>query len=254
MLAQNDPDLEYMVIDGGSTDGSIDVLRSFGERVQWTSQRDRGQADAINQGLRRSTGSIVSWLNSDDLLEAGALSQVRQCMAEHPEAAFIYGRAWVIDETGRRVREFPTFKLTRNDLSRTCSICQPATFIRRSAMERFGVLNDRLHLCMDYEWWLRMSQSQPMAFCDGVLASIRQYGTTKTEARRLRALIEAGYLLRHHYGRASWRWSAKWMAHRMKRNPWSALALPCSALRYRRRFDSALAPSRYGERLLKSLS
>jgi GT2 family glycosyltransferase len=240
-------------MDGGSTDGSVDVLRSFGDRVRWTSERDRGQADAINKGLRLATGEIVSWLNSDDFLEAGALAHVRRCMAAKPQAAIVYGRAWMIDGDGRRLREYPTFDLKRSDLQRKCYFCQPAVFVRRSAIERFGLLNEALDVCMDYEWWLRMSRDAPMAFCDAILASSRHYGTTKTAARRQRALIEAGYLMRHHFGKASWRWSAKWVVHRAKLDRWNWLTAIPGALRYRRRFDSGQTPSRYGERLLRSL-
>jgi len=253
VLAQGDPNLEYIVVDGGSTDGSVDVLRSFGDAVQWTSGRDRGQADAINGGMSRATGEIVSWLNSDDVLEPGALKHVRECMARHPHAAFIYGRAWMIDGEGKRLREYPTFDLKRDDLKRKCSICQPAVFVRRSAIERFGMLNEALDVCLDYEWWLRISRDAPMAFCDAMLASSRHYATTKTAARRQRALIEAGYLMRHHFGKASWRWSAKWAVHRGQLNPRNWLSLPCSMARYRRQFDGERAASRYGARLLKSL-
>ena len=261
VLGQHDPNLEYIVVDGGSTDGSVDVLRSFGDRIQWTSEPDKGQANAINRGLKRATGDIVSWLNSDDFLEPGALAHVRRCFDANPGVAFIYGRAWMIDGEGKRLREYPTFDLRRNDLKRKCYLCQPAVFVRREAIKRFGLLNEALDVCIDYEWWLRMSREAPMAFCDHVLASSRHYSTTKTSARRLRALIEAGYLMRHHFGKASWRWSAKWVLHRMKLNPRLRLrprprswltAIP-SALRYRKRFDSRREPSRYGARLLKSL-
>jgi glycosyltransferase involved in cell wall biosynthesis len=253
VLGQDDPNIESIIVDGGSTDESVDVLRSFGEKVKWTSERDRGQADAVNRGLRQATGEIVGWLNSDDVLAPGALAHVRSCMQANPEAAFIYGRAWMIDGEGNRLREYPTFDLKRDDLKRKCYFCQPAVFLRREAIERFGMLNEALDICIDYEWWLRIAREAPIAFCDAILASSRHYTTTKTSARRLRALVEAGYLMRHHFGKASWRWSAKWMVHRMKLNPWNALVMPCNALRYRERFDGAKAPSRYGARLLAAL-
>lgn len=253
VLGQNDPNLELVVIDGGSTDGSVDVLRSFGERTTWTSERDRGQANAVNRGLARATGEIIGWVNSDDALEPGALAHVRAGMAQHPEAALIYGRAWMIDEHGERVREYPTFDLKRADLRRKCSLCQPAVFLRRSTIERFGGLNEHLDICLDYEWWLRISRDAPLIFCDAVLASSRHYSTTKTAARRLRALVEGGYLMRRHFDKASWRWCAKWAVHQMKLNPWRVFAAPASALRYRARFDSAKPPSRYGKRLLETM-
>ena len=252
VLAQNDPNLEYIVVDGGSTDGSIDVLREFGDRVRWSSRRDRGQADAVNRGLQQCTGEIIGWVNSDDFLEANALAHVRDCFARDRDAAFVYGRAWMIDESGRRLREYPTYRFSRDHLQRKCYICQPATFVRRSAIEQFGLLNEHLDICLDYEWWLRLSERAPFAFCDHVLASSRHYATTKTAARRQRALVEAGYLMRHYFGKASWRWSAKWVVHRAKLRPSNWFVAPWSALHFRRRFDSAKPASTYGARLLAS--
>ncbi len=264
VIAQRDPDVELIVMDGGSTDGSVDILRHLerelaasdqpGLTFRWVSERDRGQADAVNRGIRMATGEIIGWLNSDDFLETDALQHVRACFDQSPGAAFIYGRAWMIDERGKRMREYPTFDLKRDDLKRKCYFCQPAIFLRRSAIDRFGLLNDALDVCIDYEWWLRIMSAAPIAFCNHILASSRHYDTTKTASRRLRALVEAGYLMRHYFGRASWRWSAKWVVHRMKLKPWAALALPCSAVRYRRRFDSRRAPSRYGAKMLAALA
>jgi hypothetical protein len=133
-------------------------------------------------------------------------------------------------------------------------------FVRRGVIESVGPLNDALDICIDYEWWLRIGRRHRLAFCDHVLAASRHYSTTKTSARRLRALVEAGYLMREHFGRATWRWSAKWVAHRWTLDHrrfmipiagW--LSAIQSARRYRRRFDDQQPPSNYGQRMLDRL-
>jgi hypothetical protein len=150
--------------------------------------------------------------------------------------------------------------LQRDDLRRKCYICQPAVFVRRSAIDAVGPLNDALDICLDYEWWLRIGRTHTIVFCDHVLAASRHHSSTKTSARRLRALVEAGYLMRQHFGRASWRWSAKWVAHRWALDH-RRFMLPAagwisvwrSAARYRRRFDARRAPSAYGRHMLDRL-
>jgi len=260
VLDQCYPNLQYVVLDGGSTDGTLDILRGYRDRIVWKSERDRGQADAVNKGLRAAEGQIVGWLNSDDYYLPGCLSRLVECFDRHPGAAMIYGRALMVDELGETLCEYPTFDLHRNDLRRKCFICQPSVFLKRSVIDDVGLLNDALDICLDYEWWLRISRSHRLVYCDHLLAASRHYGATKTSARRLRALVEAGYLMREHFGRASWRWSAKWVAHRWSLDRrrfilpiagwWRAIE---SAARYRRRFDSRHAPSAYGKTLLDHL-
>jgi hypothetical protein len=158
------------------------------------------------------------------------------------------------------MREYPTFDFARNDLARKCYVCQPTVFLRRRVLDECGLLNEHLDVCLDYEWWLRIGRRHKMVFCNHVLAATRHHSATKTASRRLRALVEAGYLMRQHFGRASWRWSAKWIAHRWALDHrrfilpiagwWQAWR---SAARYRRRFDSRRAPSAYGSRMLDRL-
>lgn len=260
VLDQRYPNLQYLVIDGGSTDSTLDILRSYRERIVWKCERDRGQSDAVNKGLRAAEGEIVGWLNSDDYYLPDCLASVIACFDQHPGAAMVYGRALMVDREGDTLREYPTFELRRDDLRRKCYLCQPAVFIRRSVLQDAGLLNDALDICLDYEWWLRISDAHELAFCDHVLAASRHYETTKTSARRLRALVEAGYLQRKYFGAASWRWSAKWMAHRWtldRRRFWFPVvgwvAAARSAIRFHHRFDSRRTPSRYGRKMIDRL-
>ncbi len=260
VLDQRYPNLQYLVLDGGSTDRTLEVLRGYRDRIVWKSERDRGQSDAVNKGLRAAEGGIVGWLNSDDYYLPDALARVMKMFAKHPDAAMVYGRALMVDERGDTMREYPTFDLHREDLRRKCSICQPAVFVRASVLRDVGLLNEHLDICLDYDWWLRIGRSHEIAFCDHVLAASRHYETTKTSARRLRALVEAGYLMREHFGEASWRWSAKWVVHRWTLDRrrfvipivgWFAAMR--SAIRFHRRFDSRSRPSRFGRKMIERL-
>ncbi|MHC5002795.1 MAG: glycosyltransferase family 2 protein [Planctomycetota bacterium] len=260
VIDQAYPDLQHVVLDGGSTDGTVELLRACGDKVSWRSEPDRGQAAAINEGLRRADGEIVAWLNSDDYYLPGALRRAATCLAEHPEADGIFGRALMVDERGRTIRDYPTFDFKRRDLARKCYVCQPTVFLRRSLVADVGPLNEALDICLDYEWWLRIGRRHRLAFCPHRLAASRQYRSTKTASRRLRALVEAGYLMRRHFGRAPWRWSAKWVVHHHRLGHarfllpvagWGAAL--ASARRYRRRFDASRPPSAYGRRLLARL-
>jgi glycosyltransferase involved in cell wall biosynthesis len=260
VLDQGYPRLEYLVLDGGSTDGTREILESYGDRFAWRSRPDRGQAAAINEGFASTRGEIVAWLNSDDYYLPGAFNSAVAFLDAHPDADMVYGRAHMVDESGRRIREYPTFAFSRRDLSRKCYVCQPTVFIRRRALDAFGPLDERLDICFDYEWWLRVGRTGSLRFCDEVLAASRHHTATKTAGRRLRALVEAGYLMRRHYGRASWRWSAKWIARRWRLRPWRFvvpvvgwLSLIRCARRYHRRFDTATPPSAYGAGLLDEM-
>jgi glycosyltransferase involved in cell wall biosynthesis len=156
VLGQDTPQLEYLVSDGGSTDGSIAVLESFGNRLRWTSRPDGGQADAINAGLRQARGEIVGFLNSDDWLEPGAVASAVATLVAHPEVDVVYGRASIVDEFGARLREFPTQPFDPEILVQHCFISQPAAFWRRSLHQRFGYFSPEFDHTLDYEFWIRM--------------------------------------------------------------------------------------------------
>jgi len=161
VLNQDYPHIEYLIIDGGSTDGSVETIREYGDRLAyWVSEPDRGQSHAINKGLRRAQGEILTWLNSDDVLLPAAVSRVVQFLAEHPHVDVCNGRGDRIDEDGRPI---PTPTLPRDvlDFSGRTALAgnlvnSPGAFWRRGIMEQVGLLDEELHYVMDYEWWLRM--------------------------------------------------------------------------------------------------
>jgi glycosyltransferase involved in cell wall biosynthesis len=162
VLDQDYPNIEYIVMDGGSTDDSVAILQRYTERItHWESQPDRGQAHAVNKGLQLARGSILGWLNSDDLLLPGTVSLVVKTFRDTPEIDVVYGRLERIDEEGRLVPT-PILPKDRNDFSKErvlgeCLVNQPGAFWQREIMEKAGFLDERLKYTLDYEYWIRLA-------------------------------------------------------------------------------------------------
>src|SRR5574337_438603 len=135
VLSQGYPRLEYLVMDGGSTDETVEILRSYGDRLIWRSAPDGGQADAVNTGVRLAKGEIIGWLNSDDTYQPGAIKAAVDYLIAYPETAVVYGDAHYIDERGEVIGTYPTEDFDLDRLAQACLICQPTAFIRRSALE-----------------------------------------------------------------------------------------------------------------------
>ncbi len=187
VLSQGYPDLEYRVVDGGSTDETLSILEDHATRLRWTSEPDRGQAHAINKGLRTVSGEVLAFLNSDDLYEPGALLAVGEFFARHPEAGWVSGRCRTIDQDGREVRRgitaYKNLRLRARSYAVLCVlnyISQPATFWRREALEVVGLLDEALHYTMDYDYWLRLGRRFPLWFLDAPLARFRIHAGSKS--------------------------------------------------------------------------
>ncbi len=159
--SQQYPVLEHTVIDGASTDGTVEILKRYSstpgwEHLRWISEPDRGQSDALNKGFRRATGDIIGWLNSDDRYEPDSFARVSKAFEENPLVDFIYGDYLIIDETGKTL----IFK-KEIDFDWEIMLCglnyiaQPNVFFRSRVFNELGYLNDSLHYVMDYEFWLR---------------------------------------------------------------------------------------------------
>lgn len=184
VLLQGYPNLEYIIIDGGSTDGSMEIIRKYEPWLAyWVSERDRGQSHAINKGVQRGQGEIVAWLNSDDLYTPGALHAAALALAAQPQAAAVCGDCTFIDANSRPVRMVapPEFDLRRLLLHGN-SIPQPAVFIRRATWDAVGGVDERLHYFMDYDLWLRLGLVGPFARLPQAMACFRQYVGAKTYA------------------------------------------------------------------------
>jgi len=185
VLSQNVSELEYLIFDGGSTDETMDVIKAFGESVKWVSEKDFGQADAVNKGLKNARGEIIGWLNSDDIYYPNALNTVIDFFNENKDIDIIYGMADHIDENDNVIEPYYTQQWDYELLKNVCFICQPAVFFRRSIINKYGLLNIKLRYCMDYEYWLRIGRETPFYYLQKKLAGSRLYPETKTLGSRV---------------------------------------------------------------------
>lgn len=202
VLGQDYPNIEYLVIDGGSTDNTLEILRKYGDRLTWISEPDKGQTDAINKGFKRARGEIICWLNSDDTYEPGAISKAVEYFLEHPDVMMVYGEGNEIDENGGLLQRFPATQ--EFDLWALIYIwdyiLQPTTFFRKKVFDDIDFPDEKLHWCMDWDLWIRIGSCFKVAYIDYVFASSRIYAATKTGSGGLKRLKEIAYVMRK-YGK-----------------------------------------------------
>ena len=184
VLSQDYPKLEYIVIDGGSTDDTVDILKSYGDRITWVSEKDDGQADAINKGLEMAKGTIIGWLNSDDTYTEGAIETAVDYLLTHPNTGMVYGEGYYIDKDSAITGRYDTEKYSISRLAETCFICQPSAFFRKCLVDEVGRLDASLHLCMDYDLWMRFAFKGKISYIPDYLACSRMYEENKTSSRR----------------------------------------------------------------------
>lgn len=186
VLNQDYPNIEYIVVDGGSTEGSVEIIQKYADRLAyWVSEKDNGQAHAINKGWRRATGDIIAYLNSDDIYYPGAIRQAVVALAEHPSAGMVFSDALLIDEHGETLRELfaSPFDIHRL-IAMEGFVPQPTAFIRRQVLDEVGLLDERLHMVMDYDLWVRLGLRYEACYLPDVhLAAQREHGTAKSTAQ-----------------------------------------------------------------------
>jgi glycosyltransferase involved in cell wall biosynthesis len=202
VLAQDYRPIELLVFDAVSTDDTVEILRYYAQKhpdvVSYVSRKDRGQSDAINQGLQQAKGDIVCWLNSDDALADGAIRAVIDAFTRHPDVQFVWGRGWTIDEQGRRlgdggVRAGDAWTL----IHQRNFIQQPSCFFRKSVLGRVGPIDEGLHYVMDWELWIRLSAFKGM-FIDDYLSANREWGANKTQSGQMRRWREIRSMVRRY--------------------------------------------------------
>lgn len=198
-------EVECIVVDGGSRDGSVDVLRSYGDRILWSSGPDGGQAEALNTGFARATGDIRGWLNADDLLAPGAVARVVDVFAREPHTQWLYGKVAIIDAEGREIRRFVTAYKNRRmrdfsfaGLLTEDWIAQMGVFWRAGAQALAGPFREDLQYAMDYDYWLRLGRRWPGRFVDAYLAAFRWYPDSKTASGPAESLREQFAVAREH--------------------------------------------------------
>jgi len=174
-------------MDGGSTDGTVEILKKYSDQIIWKSEKDDGQSDAINKGLKMATGDIVAYLNSDDTYEPGAFQNVAKFFQNNPDKKWVYGKCKIIDENDREIRRpitwYKNFLLKKYSYTKLLSenfISQPATFWKRALLNEVGYFNVKEHFCMDYEYWLRIGQKYPAGVIPEYLANFRYHTNSKS--------------------------------------------------------------------------
>ncbi len=198
VLNQTYPNLEYLIIDGGSTDGSRDIIQSYAPRLAyWVSERDQGQTDAINKGFSRAKGEIFAWLNSDDTYEADAVERAVDCFKENPGAGLVYGDAKFIDQDDKITGHFPAAQTSYKKLRQGyVHIPQQAAFFRASVWQEVGPLDPTFYFAMDYDLWVRISKKAELIYHPQVWANFRIHEAAKTDRADDRCWPE---MLRVHY-------------------------------------------------------
>ncbi len=185
VFAQGYPNLEYIVMDGGSTDGSVEIIRHYaGGLAHWTSAKDRGQSHALNTGFARGTGTLFGWINSDDWLAPGALCRAAALAAAHPEAPAWVGACEMHDGEDRSLRiDRPRIGAAEDfgDWFENGYLVQPACFFSAARFREVGGLEERYHFLMDVDLWMRLRALGDFAVCDDVLAHARLYAEAKTQ-------------------------------------------------------------------------
>lgn len=189
-------ELEYVVMDGGSKDQTVSILEQYAHSLTFRSEPDRGQAHAVNKGICATSGEIIGWLNSDDIYYPGAIKKICDYFKAHPEVDVIYGDANFIDRNDSIIKKYPTEKWNVKRFQSCCFISQPSTFFRRKTVEKFGLLDESLHFCMDYEYWLRVALAgATIVYLPEIFSATRVYPETKTSSGYLKATQEALLML-----------------------------------------------------------
>jgi len=198
VLEQDYPNIEVILVDGGSNDGSVDIIHRYMDRFAWwVSEKDHGQTDAINKGFAHANGEILAWLNSDDTYEPHAVTEAVEFMHRHPEAGLVYGDANFIDENGHIIGRFPAAQTDYKHLRRGyVHIPQQASFWHADLWKKVGPLDPSFYFAMDYDLWVRLAAQAPVQYTPRLWANFRLHTQGKTVAADNRCWPE---MLKVHY-------------------------------------------------------
>lgn len=207
VLYQDYENIEYIVIDGGSTDESKDVLDRYSSRITyWKSEPDQGQSHAIIKGFNRASGEVLAWLNSDDMLETSAVSQAVSCLQENPSVGLVYGDRVYIDEGGNQIGSLRLPKYTNGMFGRDQTIPQESAFFLRSLYEQVGGIDASLNFAMDFDLWCKMSKVAQFKHTHTYSGIFREHAAAKSvvfhdESRGKKFLEEHQRVFKLHFGR-----------------------------------------------------
>jgi glycosyltransferase involved in cell wall biosynthesis len=198
VLTQDYPNIEYIIVDGGSTDNTVEIIKKHAGRIAWwVSEQDKGQTDAINKGFARAQGQILAWLNSDDTYEPGAITAAVKYLQDHPEVGMVYGDCNFINEAGRVIGKFGAAQTDQRLLRQGyVHIPQQTMFFRTDLWKQVGPLDPSFYFAMDYDLWTRLSAHTQLKYVPQTWANFRLHTTGKTIAADDRCWPE---MIRVHY-------------------------------------------------------
>lgn len=227
-----DFELDYRVIDGGSTDGTIEILESYGDRLRWKSERDNGQVDAINKGLRETTGDVVGWVNSDDILLPGALARVAAALEAHPEREWVHGYCKIIDRDDREVRRwvsaYKAFRARHHTLENFLTenyVSQMTAFWRRSVHDEIGYVDPTIRFAFDYDLFVRLASRGEPVYLPEPIACFRWYTSSKSGEGYVLQMAETQRIGTQHHEATSWTRARAWAKKLAIINIYRALAV-----------------------------
>jgi len=209
LIDQDYPNLEIIVIDGCSTDGTVDKLKGYGNRIIWTSEKDNGQSDAIFRGFKRASNPWLTWLNSDDIQCNHALWKFADALLRSPNADIFVGHGHYMDKNGKNHRTYPTISIDkdidiRNELFEKGYLPQPSVYFKKTAYKAVEGINVSLRYCMDYDLWVRFALSGfKFAGIEADISGNRWYEDTKTAGNLIDLLSEVAFTQKKYFGRVS---------------------------------------------------
>lgn len=202
VLDQTYPNIEFIVMDGGSTDGTVEIAQRYADQLTLISEPDNGQSDAINKGWRRATGDILAWLNADDLYYPDTVATAVEYLENHPQTMWLYGQADLLDADGQPGHyNYPIFPWDYEKLlTFGCFITQPTVFLRREVIAQFGYLDESLHFGLDYEYWLRIGKAFPAAYVPDVRVQVKIFRETKSRSGGYKRMQEIEQIIKSYGG------------------------------------------------------
>jgi glycosyltransferase involved in cell wall biosynthesis len=182
VLSQDYPHIEYLIVDGGSKDGTVEIIKKYESKLAWwVSEKDKGQTDAINKGFARAKGEILAWINSDDTYEPGAVSAAVKVMQEHSEVGMVYGDCNFINESGRVIGKFASAQTNYHLLRQGyVHIPQQTMFFRANLWKQVGPLDPSFYFAMDYDLWTRIAAQKEIRYIPQTWANFRLHTSGKT--------------------------------------------------------------------------
>jgi glycosyltransferase involved in cell wall biosynthesis len=226
VLLQNYPNLEYIIIDGGSTDETLEIIERYKPWIShFASEPDRGQTHAINKGLRIASGDILAWLNSDDIYLPDAINTSINALQENSDVSFVYGHALFVDEKGNTIKQYSAYPLKsgyhRMKYWKGWMVPQPTLFFKRQLLDRYGYLDETMNYAMDYEWIIRISQHNQYECIDQAIATYRRHRSSKTgdfilnREKFHRETLRTNLLYAAPYKITTWPLWISWITHKL---------------------------------------